>query len=323
MSSSSSETSSCVWHEDPTTVTRLQSLPPQRDATEVKAREFRTQLDWTDRHEQLQKILERVSPHTHLGVNVDSVKLPYRALLSILRLSFHAKVQIPTDTQLALNPSVTESHWVAATPTTCHANITKMLEQGAIATHMIGIALFGGLWRIHSWGVLVDGTIVESTPPVREAYIGIDVSRLQSEYDRLFPAPVPPTTPLVGGPCASCGKLAKNHCTSCLSVHYCHPICQAEHMGNHIRFCREQLRNRISAMDPVLFAELQEHPNIVFSSAARKRIHELLGASSSRQQRVDDIRQIIVGTVFTKWTKTEAGRRHMEGGPKLPANWLD
>ena len=321
--SSSPETSSCLWHEDPTTVTSLQSLPPPREATEVKARQFSTQLDWTDRHEQFQTILERVSPHTHLGVNLDSVKLPYRALLSILRLSFHAKVQIPTDTQLALNPSVIESHWVAATPTTCHANITKMLEQGAIATHMIGIALFGGLWRIHSWGLHVDDTIVESLPRVREAYIGIDVSCLQSEYDRLFPAPVPPTMPLVGEPCASCGKLAKEHCTSCLSVHYCHPICQAEHMWTHLQFCREQFRKRISAVDPVLFAEIQEHPTLVFSSTARKRIHELLEASSSRQQRVDDIRYIIAGTVFTKWKKTEAGRRHMEDLPKFPANWLD
>lgn len=60
----------------------------------------------------------------------------------------------------------------------CHANTERILARGAtrhgrpVVSGWAGYALSDdGLWRQHSWAMLVDGTIVETTEP-RELYVG-------------------------------------------------------------------------------------------------------------------------------------------------------
>jgi hypothetical protein len=54
----------------------------------------------------------------------------------------------------------------------CHANVARLWIDGGIAAVGTGYALSEGLWRQHSWGVHVDGTIQETKWPC-ERYFGV------------------------------------------------------------------------------------------------------------------------------------------------------
>ena len=66
-------------------------------------------------------------------------------------------------------------------PSMCHSNIESLLADGwrhdaeTLTTWRRGYALSDdGLWRSHSWGVLTNGTLVETTEE-REQYFGVAV----------------------------------------------------------------------------------------------------------------------------------------------------
>lgn len=58
-------------------------------------------------------------------------------------------------------------------PSACHDNVIALWRRGRVEAIGTGYALSeDGLWRRHSWGVLDDGTLVETTE-ARVRYVGV------------------------------------------------------------------------------------------------------------------------------------------------------
>jgi hypothetical protein len=57
----------------------------------------------------------------------------------------------------------------------CHANVARLWIDGEIVAIGTGYALNEDLWRQHSWGLLADGAILETTAS-RESYYGVTLA---------------------------------------------------------------------------------------------------------------------------------------------------
>jgi hypothetical protein len=58
-------------------------------------------------------------------------------------------------------------------PNNCHENATRLTDKYPNITHYLGYGLSDdGMWRMHSWGVLDTGEIIETTV-ARDVYYGI------------------------------------------------------------------------------------------------------------------------------------------------------
>lgn len=70
----------------------------------------------------------------------------------------------------------------AGRPNHCHDNVIDLWYAGVLAAIGTGFALSPDeLWRPHSWGLLADGTIIETTEP-RISYVGVRLEGAAAEF---------------------------------------------------------------------------------------------------------------------------------------------
>jgi len=125
----------------------LNKLREKPDENRVK---FLTSRDWwSSIHTKFQKYLTNLVPATHL------VSLPEGDTKDIKSiLSGKGNLRVSKD-DIILNKMNTNQ---------CHENTATLFQQGKIKELHTGYALSDdGLWRQHSWGVDVNGKIIETT----------------------------------------------------------------------------------------------------------------------------------------------------------------
>ena len=123
---------------------------------------------WDKTFDALQVITVELVPNTHVVAHHDPISMVCAKLLC-------------GSSEKVYQTFVSDSKDVIikkGTPGDCHNNLRRLLQKNIVDRWLIGFALSDdGLWRHHSWGLMKNGQLMETTK-VRLIYLGVDVDRL-------------------------------------------------------------------------------------------------------------------------------------------------